>query len=45
MFERYANFDKAARQVRRYREKFDISYPTLTPAPPTRTPPPTASRC
>ncbi|MEF8794861.1 MAG: TlpA disulfide reductase family protein [Salinivenus sp.] len=29
MFERYADFDKAARQVRRYREKFDISYPTL----------------
>lgn len=29
MFERYDAFDKAARQVRRYREKFDISYPTL----------------
>jgi thiol-disulfide isomerase/thioredoxin len=29
MFERYADFEKAARQVRRYREKFDISYPTL----------------
>jgi len=29
MFERYEAFDAAARQVRRYREKFDISYPTL----------------
>ncbi len=29
MFERYEDVDKAAEQVRAYREKFDISYPTL----------------
>jgi thiol-disulfide isomerase/thioredoxin len=29
MFERYDDFDKAAEQVRAYRQKFDITYPTL----------------
>lgn len=29
MYERYSAFDQAVEQVRAYREKFDITYPTL----------------